>query len=219
MNFTIRIVNPPAGTAWWYTIWWVSPTQWNSPWLPIATTQYTFSGVGVGPGVLYVMAYDVAYNILTDTASRGRITPAEGSVWEYDFATKILREVTAPPPGAAKASFVSLTAPVSARAGDPVSVSIVLKNVGGAAGWLAMATLLFTPTPVSAWVEPGAQASFSGTFTMPGSDQLVEVWAYHWDGSQWVLDENRVVTVRLEVAAAAEYRDLTSVFSLEASFA
>jgi hypothetical protein len=98
MNFTLRVKNLSSisGAVYWYGIWYAPPNTWYSGYLG-ASESYLFSGVSPGPGYVYVDAYDASYNRLTDGASRGYISPSEGSTWEYDFATGSLYQVGAPP--------------------------------------------------------------------------------------------------------------------------
>lgn len=224
MNFTLRVVNPPAGAAWWIAIWFLPGVgQWDTGWQPISTTSYTFSGVPSGPGDVYVDAYDASYRVLTNFSTRGRISPGEGSTWEYDFSTGVLKEAGGAP-GQPHAAIDALSiVPTSAKAGDTIAVAVVLKNTGAVGGWVSPTMMaggvVKSLYPDYSWAEPGGFAGFAGSFVMPDSDAVVAVWAYHWDGSQWVFDDTRQATVTLISALpASKYQDLGATFAGKVSF-
>lgn len=222
MNFTLRIKNAPASAAWWYAVWYVYPQDWRTGWLAVSQNSVDFIGAGAGPGDMYVDAYDAAYARITNGHTRGYITPAEGSVWEYDFSSLELREVTGAPPPAAeqpRAAIVSIDAPTRAKAGDTVRVAVTLKNTG-AAGWLGAAVAPDIVAWIDRWVAADFTTVISGSFTMPGNDVQVFAWAYHYDGTKWIFDEQKVAAVQLETVTlpSPEYRDLGATFSMEANF-
>lgn len=115
--------------------------------------------------------------------------------------------------------------PTSAKLGYTIAVAVVLKNTGGVGGWLtpvvAVNGVVKPLFPDYSWAEPGAFAGFAGSFVMPGSDAVVEVWSYHWDDitSQWVFDDFRTATVILiSDLPVSKYQDLGATFAGKVSF-
>jgi len=90
--------------------------------------------------------------------------------------------------------------PSTAYEGEDVKVAYTVENIGD---------------PSSIWVEitvDGSQlirdvkylnkyeiTQGSDYFTMPDHDVIVDFYCYHWDGSQWILDEHKTKTVTLQV--------------------
>lgn len=85
MIFAVSVKNPPAGTRYWYSIWYIPPNQWEVGYIDISSRESAFIGVPADSGWLYVDVYDTNYRRLSDGNPRGYITPVEGWGYEYDF--------------------------------------------------------------------------------------------------------------------------------------
>ena len=98
MSFSVRVTSPPPGAQWWAASWYSPPNQWDTSYL--ALDKVGAFAVPLGTGYLYVDVYDSNFNNIGPNPyqTRGYITPAAGSLWEYDFSTGSLTEVPSPPP-------------------------------------------------------------------------------------------------------------------------
>ncbi len=91
--------------------------------------------------------------------------------------------------------------PSVAREGDVIQLLIRLENLTSTSLHAAATSVVNgsqLPIFPDYFLLPGGEEyTFGGSFIMPGSD--VEVWAYAycWDGSQWVHQISKSITVQL----------------------
>jgi hypothetical protein len=104
---------------------------------------------------------------------------------------------------------VSPSPPVAA--GQPVAVTITLRNVSGEAGYLGCTAYYLLggqpvslhPVPDYGWADPWSVYQFSVEFTMPGSSIDLVVYGWHWDTSQaaWIQDAAQTVSIAVSTPA------------------
>lgn len=214
MNFSLKIKNPPAGSAYWHGSFRLDSVSYFTGVLLVAQ-GYSFKDVKAGHGYVYADCYDSEDNALTDGKWRGYLAPADGSIWEYDFVLNQMSEVGAVP-GQSFAQIISVTPGLSeAPAGRLIAVSIKVKNSGGSAGNILVTAAVYwkggytfpSPTPNYIYLLPGVQGDFQISFGMPNADCEIVVWPYHWDGTKWVLDGDPTrAYVTLAVAPVPELK-------------
>lgn len=102
------------------------------------------------------------------------------------------------------ADIVEIQAPASARAGELVSIGVVVKNLIDYAfyvsvtGYFDGVAIPFSPDYIA--VDPGATYRFSGSFTMPGNKVRVTANSWFWSGSEWTQDGEAYVDIALLAA-------------------
>lgn len=103
VSFTLRVLNfnqfaRREGALYWRAIWrpgWYTTSRnYNGAFPPYDIYEVVFRDALAGPGDLYIDAVDDSLMPLTDGNARGYFTPSDGSVWEFDFETMWLKEVT-----------------------------------------------------------------------------------------------------------------------------
>jgi len=107
------------------------------------------------------------------------------------------------------ADITKIEAPSSASDGVTVIVDVSVKNIGTSDQHLAV-TAVFDSTSFPfqfdyLLVSPGQTVIFRGWFTMPSKNVRVTAWSWHWDGSDWVQDDQATkdITVAATVAEFA----------------
>ncbi len=99
------------------------------------------------------------------------------------------------------ADIVEIQAPASARAGELVSIGVVIKNLVDYGFYVSVTGVVdgieIPFSPDNAVVDPGAAYIFSGSFTMPGNKVRVTANSWFWSGSEWVQDGEDYVDIAL----------------------
>jgi plastocyanin len=101
------------------------------------------------------------------------------------------------------ADIIAIAAPSSVSAGEQVVVDVSVMNSSGSDQYIAV-TALYNSTsfpfqPDYLLVSPGQTVIFRGSFAMPSEAVRVTAWSWHWDGSQWVNDDQ--ITIDIALAA------------------
>jgi|GEM_PF-3174364 len=104
MTFTVRVKNPPANSVGWEGRWYVS--GYNMLLVPFVANDESciFTDAVPRPGTFYIRFLG---NFPEQWALEGKryvtamytasISPLEGSYWEYDYASRTMSQVSAPP--------------------------------------------------------------------------------------------------------------------------
>jgi hypothetical protein len=130
----------------------------------------------------------------------------DGVKWGVDdfqnFAIAV--EVAPPPLALPRAAITDWTIPDSAQAGEPVTITVSLGNVGEGPGRIrplgVVGGALVPFTPSEAEVEVGQVAQFTASFTMPQQDVELTIFANSWDGTKWLQDQVRQFPIAVAVA-------------------
>ena len=140
------------------------------------------------------------YKIVTEFAGDEMYEPSRSNV----ATVKVSAAPPPPPPGEALAKITAHTTPAEATEGGTITISGTIQNQGDASGnCLIIINDEFGDMIVPdsyAFLEAGASMTRSGSTVMPNKDYSTYVWAYHWDGEDWVLDDKSTRTITLAVA-------------------
>lgn len=116
----------------------------------------------------------------------------------------------------AVADITKVEAPVDAVSGETVIVDVHTKNIATTDRYIAVtgvydSTALFWQFDYLLLI-PGQTVVMRGSFIMPSKSVEVKVWAFYWDGSQWIFDDEAVVDIGLRTMVV-EFRLLEVVYS------
>ena len=112
-------------------------------------------------------------------------------------------------------SIVDLVAPSSANPGDTVEVflGLAVPNPAFVTILGQYDSVVVNPSTPWEWAEPFVTTYLVLRFTMPPQDVLLQVWAYYFDGAQWVQTDFRLVPISLLQLPPSQYGDLAGTFS------
>lgn len=100
--------------------------------------------------------------------------------------------------------IVSIAAPVSARAGDLVAVTVRVKNLWNTSIYISLAAKVngvgISVTPGYANVGAGAIYSFTASFTMPDNGVRLTAQSYYYAATVWYEDDSFYTDIALEGA-------------------
>jgi hypothetical protein len=99
------------------------------------------------------------------------------------------------------ADIIKIDAPPGASTGEQVIVDVSVKNISASDQYLAV-TGAYDSTSIPfqfdyLLVSPQQTVIFRGWFTMPSKSVRVTVWSWHWDGSNWVQDDEMTKDIAL----------------------
>jgi len=100
MTFTVRVKNPPANSVGWEGRWYVS--GYNMLLVPFVANDESciFTDAAPGPGTFYIRfssTFPEEGKAWITPLLSAELTPPEGSYWEYDYASRTMSQVSAPP--------------------------------------------------------------------------------------------------------------------------
>jgi len=111
--------------------------------------------------------------------------------------------------------ITNIVAPSKAAQGAKVDIGVYVKNVGTSGLYMAVTSDKLAFLPDYRWAEMGTILPFWGNFTMPTSKWTATITSWWWNGSVWVKGDSRVITIDVQAAAQAEFKDLIGSFSAQ----
>lgn len=100
MNFTVRVKNPPANSVGWEGRWYVPGYYTTLAPFVLNDASFTFTDVPAGPGRFYIRfssTFPEEGEAWITPLLSVPLAPEDGSYWEYDYASRTIRQVSAPP--------------------------------------------------------------------------------------------------------------------------
>lgn len=109
--------------------------------------------------------------------------------------------------------FTLIDAPPSAKPGDTVKIYVDVQNIGATGGYITVTSDQFSFYPDYLWAEVDEIIAFRGNFTMPANKITITITNWWWNGTTWEAGDTKVITINVQAAVEAEFKDLIGSFS------